>query len=125
MDTGLGTTAQGETVPLTVEDRRTHVAVFGKTDQGKSVLLENIMFDNLAAGRGFAPIDPHGTSARRIADSIPPHGRFAAPRHVRRNAQSRSTEHSRAALTLAFLQNGAPELTTPDPSAFLISIEAT
>jgi hypothetical protein len=72
MDTGIGITSKGETVRISVQDRRTHTYVIGKTGKGKSVLLENMMLDDLAAGRGFAFLDPHGTSAERIADCIPP-----------------------------------------------------
>ena len=61
-----------ETVPLTVSDKNTHIYVAGKTGQGKSVALENMVFDDLAAGRGLCFMDPHGTSARKIADCVPP-----------------------------------------------------
>ena len=64
-------TAGNEAVPFSLEDKLTHLHISGKTGQGKSVLLENMMFDDLAEGRGFAFLDPHGQSAERIADCVP------------------------------------------------------
>lgn len=72
MDTLLGTNAANEkdAARLSLADRRKHVYIIGKTGQGKSVLLENMMHADLAVGRGFAFLDPHGSSAARLADSV-------------------------------------------------------
>lgn len=69
----IGLTSKGEPCPLSLDHRLKHVYVAGKTGQGKSVLLENMMIEDLAEGRGFAFFDPHGTSARRVASAVPKH----------------------------------------------------
>ncbi len=48
-------------------DRLSHLYVIGKTGVGKSTLLETLARQDLAAGRGFALIDPHGDLAERVA----------------------------------------------------------
>lgn len=67
----LGTLASGEFVPLTHNDRRRHLYVIGKSGTGKSTLLFNMMLADLASGRGFALLDPHGDLAHAVADSVP------------------------------------------------------
>ncbi len=42
------------------KDRRQHVYVVGKTGTGKTTLLENMVLQDIRAGRGVAVIDPHG-----------------------------------------------------------------
>lgn len=69
----LGTLASGEGVPLTHNDRRRHLYVIGKSGTGKSTLLFNLMLSDLATGRGFALLDPHGDLAHAIADAVPKH----------------------------------------------------
>ena len=53
-------------------DRLSHLYVIGKTGVGKSTLLETLARQDLAAGRGFALIDPHGDLVERIAAVVPP-----------------------------------------------------
>lgn len=53
------------------DDRRRHFYVIGKTGMGKSTLLENMIFDDIAKGRGVGVIDPHGDLADKILDFIP------------------------------------------------------
>ena len=53
-------------------DRLSHLYVIGKTGVGKSTLLETLALQDLAAGRGFALIDPHGDLAERIFASVTP-----------------------------------------------------
>lgn len=53
-------------------DRLSHMYVIGKTGVGKSTLLETLALQDLAAGRGFALIDPHGDLVERIAAAIAP-----------------------------------------------------
>ena len=50
-------------------DRLSHVYVIGKTGVGKSTLLEVLACQDLAEGRGFALIDPHGDLAERLRDA--------------------------------------------------------
>jgi hypothetical protein len=53
------------------EDRFLHVYVIGKTDTGKSTLIETMALQDLERGNGFALIDPHGDLVARIAARIP------------------------------------------------------
>jgi hypothetical protein len=48
-------------------DRLSHIYIIGKTGVGKSTLLETLAKQDLAAGRGFALLDPHGDLVERIA----------------------------------------------------------
>jgi len=68
----LGTLVSGESVPLTHDDRRRHLYLIGKSGTGKSTLLFNLMLADLALGRGFALLDPHGDLARDVANAAPP-----------------------------------------------------
>jgi hypothetical protein len=52
-------------------DRLSHFYIIGKTGVGKSTLLETMALQDMAAGRGFALIDPHGDLVERIARSLP------------------------------------------------------
>ena len=47
-------------------DRLSHVYLIGKTGVGKSTMLEHLARQDLAAGRGFALIDPHGDLVERL-----------------------------------------------------------
>ena len=58
-------------VALSRGDLRRHLYVIGKTGTGKSTLLLNLMQADLAAGRGFALLDPHGDLAVAVADGTP------------------------------------------------------
>ena len=53
------------------DDRRRHIYIVGKTGVGKSTLLENMIIEDIRAGRGVAFLDPHGESAEKILDYIP------------------------------------------------------
>jgi energy-coupling factor transporter ATP-binding protein EcfA2 len=52
-------------------DRLQHMYVVGKTGAGKTTLLENLIMQDVRAGRGLVYLDPHGDSAERIVASIP------------------------------------------------------
>jgi type IV secretory pathway TraG/TraD family ATPase VirD4 len=52
-------------------DRLHHLHVVGKTGVGKSTLLEMLALQDLAAGRGFALIDPHGDLVERVFAAVP------------------------------------------------------
>lgn len=54
-------------------DRRRHMYIIGKTGMGKSVLLENMIYSDVMAGRGLAVVDPHGDLADAVVDFIPSH----------------------------------------------------
>ena len=47
-------------------DRLSHIYLIGKTGVGKSTMLEHLARQDLAAGRGFALIDPHGDLVERL-----------------------------------------------------------
>ena len=67
----LGQLHDGRDLVLDDRTRRIHVALIGATGTGKSTLLSHMMRDDLAAGRGFALIDPHGDLAQDIAAATP------------------------------------------------------
>jgi type IV secretory pathway TraG/TraD family ATPase VirD4 len=52
-------------------DRRRHLYVLGKTGMGKTTLIENLIASDLAGGRGFALIDPHGDLAETVVGNLP------------------------------------------------------
>lgn len=53
------------------DDRRRHMYIIGKTGMGKSVLLENMIMDDIEKGRWVAVIDPHGDLVEGIIGLIP------------------------------------------------------
>lgn len=58
-------------IRLSVKDRRRHTYFIGQTGTGKSVLLENLAYQDIMDGKGFAFIDPHGDSAEKLMGMIP------------------------------------------------------
>lgn len=58
-------------IRLSQNDRRRHTYVIGQTGMGKSKLLENLAFQDIMDGRGFAFIDPHGDSVEELLGMIP------------------------------------------------------
>ena len=56
---------------LQENDRRRHMYVIGQTGMGKSVFLENLAFQDMCDGRGFAFIDPHGDAVEAILKRVP------------------------------------------------------
>src|SRR3954454_10550076 len=52
-------------------DRRAHFYAQGKTQTGKSTLLENMIVQDIQNGEGVALLDPHGDIAERVLSSIP------------------------------------------------------
>lgn len=57
---------------IKTDDRRRHVYVLGKTGMGKTTLLENMILNDINAGHGVCYVDPHGDTAERLLDFIPP-----------------------------------------------------
>lgn len=53
------------------DDRRRHMYIIGKTGMGKSVLLENMILDDIHKWRWVAVIDPHGDLAEAVIGHIP------------------------------------------------------
>lgn len=58
-------------IRLATNDRRRHTYVIGQTGTGKSKLLENLAFQDMMDGKGFAFIDPHGDSAEELLGMVP------------------------------------------------------
>ena len=52
-------------------DRRRHLYVIGKSGVGKSKLLELLLRQDIAHGKGICLIDPHGEVIEQILDFIP------------------------------------------------------
>lgn len=71
----LGTTTRGfelaAPVTLSLDDRRRHVHLIGKTGTGKTTLLRTLVYEDLAAGRNFAVLDPLGGLADAVIDAVP------------------------------------------------------
>ncbi|MBU0476726.1 type IV secretion system DNA-binding domain-containing protein, partial [Patescibacteria group bacterium] len=59
-------------VPILRKDRRRHFYIIGQTGTGKSVLLQEMIRQDIEAGEGLALIDPHGDLAGKILELIPP-----------------------------------------------------
>jgi len=58
-------------VRLKDDDRRRHFYAIGMTGTGKTTLFENMILQDIRAGRGLCFIDPHGEAVRKIVDKIP------------------------------------------------------
>jgi hypothetical protein len=53
------------------KDRRRHIHIIGQTGVGKSVLQENLAYQDMMDGRGFAFVDPHGDSVEALLSKVP------------------------------------------------------
>lgn len=58
-------------IRLSTNDRRRHVYMIGQTGTGKSKFLENLAYQDMMDGKGFAFIDPHGDSAEVLMGAVP------------------------------------------------------
>lgn len=58
-------------IRLSTNDRRRHTYIIGQTGTGKSVLLENLAFQDMMDGKGFAFVDPHGDSVETLLGKVP------------------------------------------------------
>lgn len=56
---------------IKTDDRRRHMYVIGKTGMGKSTLLENMIIQDIQAGRGVCVVDPHGELVEKVINFIP------------------------------------------------------
>jgi len=48
------------------DDRRRHFYVVGKTGMGKTVMLQNMIVQDIQRGEGLAVVDPHGELIEEI-----------------------------------------------------------
>jgi len=55
------------------KDRRQHVYILGKSGTGKSVLMFNMIFQNIKNGEGICVVDPHGELVESVLSAIPEH----------------------------------------------------
>lgn len=53
------------------KDRRQHMYILGKSGTGKSVLLSNLIVQNIQNGEGVCVVDPHGELVEEILELIP------------------------------------------------------
>jgi hypothetical protein len=58
-------------IRLSTNDRRRHTYIIGQTGTGKSVLLENLAYQDMMDGKGFAFVDPHGDSVEALLGKVP------------------------------------------------------
>jgi len=58
-------------IRLANNDRRRHTYIIGQTGTGKSKLIENMAYQDMVDGKGFAFIDPHGDSAEELLGMVP------------------------------------------------------
>ncbi|PIR06262.1 MAG: hypothetical protein COV55_04465 [Candidatus Komeilibacteria bacterium CG11_big_fil_rev_8_21_14_0_20_36_20] len=56
---------------IKTDDRRRHMYFIGKTGMGKSTVLENMIIQDIQAGRGVCVVDPHGDLIEKVIDFIP------------------------------------------------------
>ncbi len=54
------------------KDRRQHVYMLGKSGTGKSVLMFNMIIQNIRNGDGVCMVDPHGENVEAVLSAIPP-----------------------------------------------------
>jgi len=55
------------------DDRRRHFYVIGRTGTGKTTWMQNMVLQDIEAGRGVCVIDPHGDMVDWLLTRIPPH----------------------------------------------------
>lgn len=55
------------------KDRRQHVYILGKSGTGKSVLMFNMIIQNIQNGEGVCLVDPHGENVEAVLSAIPKH----------------------------------------------------
>ncbi|MFH1148095.1 MAG: DUF87 domain-containing protein, partial [Pseudomonadota bacterium] len=53
-----------------MEDGMRHAFIIGQTGTGKSTLMENMILQDMRAGRGLAVIDPHGDMVDSLLGKI-------------------------------------------------------
>lgn len=58
-------------IRLGLTDRQRHMYAVGQTGTGKTTFLENLAFQDMLNGNGFAFVDPHGDVAERLLALVP------------------------------------------------------
>lgn len=58
-------------IRIKTDDRRRHVYIIGKSGTGKSVLLQNMIVQDIQAGKGVAVVDPHGDLVEAVLANVP------------------------------------------------------
>ena len=58
-------------IRIALGDRQRHMYSVGQTGTGKSTFLENLAFQDMLSGNGFAFVDPHGDTAEKLLSMIP------------------------------------------------------
>ena len=63
----------GNNIPIgmTIEQRRKHMYVIGKTGTGKTTLLKSAIYQDMLNGRGLAVFDPHGDMFHELLEIVP------------------------------------------------------
>src|SRR6476661_2885967 len=69
---------------IPVEERHTHLYCIGTTGQGKSKFLENLLVQDIIAGRGCGLVDPHTDLARDTLAHLAGAGYFRGPEAYQR-----------------------------------------
>ncbi len=59
-------------VHMSLDDRRRHSYIVGKTGTGKSEYLKELILQDIEAGHGVCAIDPHGDFVEDILELMPP-----------------------------------------------------
>ncbi len=58
-------------IRLALADRQRHMYVVGQTGTGKSTFLEDLAYQDMVNGDGFAFVDPHGDTAEKLLAMVP------------------------------------------------------
>ncbi|HMS23409.1 MAG TPA: ATP-binding protein [Candidatus Saccharibacteria bacterium] len=58
-------------IRISLKDRQRHMYIVGQTGTGKSTFMENLAFQDMLNGDGFAYIDPHGDGAEHLLGMVP------------------------------------------------------
>lgn len=58
-------------VYISPEDRLRHMYIIGQTGTGKTVLMKNMIIQDIKNGDGVCMIDPHGTDIQEVLANIP------------------------------------------------------
>ena len=59
-------------IHIGADDRMRHLFVLGQTGTGKSTFMQNMILQDMRAGRGLALIDPHGELVDDLLGCVPP-----------------------------------------------------
>ncbi len=58
-------------VKIKKDDRRRHCYIIGQTGTGKSVLMQNMIRQDIQSGNGVAVLDPHGDLVEKLLEFVP------------------------------------------------------